>query len=72
MPGKSTAQNGPTSPRREFDPDDPDYIKDLQRPAVIKVGVQAGFSAIVCKTETILGRFKRNGTKETRKANYGI
>lgn len=38
MPGKSTtAQNGPTSSRREFDPDDPDYIKDLQRPAVIKV-----------------------------------
>lgn len=49
MPGKANAptRNGvatspPTSPsssreRREFDPDDPDYIKDLQRPAVIKV-----------------------------------
>lgn len=51
MPGKSNAaptRNGvaaspPMSPssskeRREFNPDDPDYIKDLQRPAVIKVG----------------------------------
>uniref|UniRef100_A0A915JYK3 Class II aldolase/adducin N-terminal domain-containing protein n=1 Tax=Romanomermis culicivorax TaxID=13658 RepID=A0A915JYK3_ROMCU len=28
--------NGVVSPRREFDPEDPEYIKDLQRPAVIK------------------------------------
>lgn len=32
--------NGTMNGRMHFDPDDPDYIKDMRRPAVIKVCVR--------------------------------
>ncbi|VDD97981.1 unnamed protein product, partial [Enterobius vermicularis] len=38
MPGKAneTPANSGDRPFRTFDPDDPEYIKELQRPAAIK------------------------------------
>lgn len=38
MPVKDeTMANGTGNGKLRFDPEDPEYIKDLQRPAVIKV-----------------------------------
>lgn len=67
MPGK-TAKNGPVPPPKspvhhaktngevKFDPEDPEYVRDLQRPAVIKVCIK--FSAKIY-LENFICRFKK-------------
>lgn len=84
MPGESdmkSTQNGvrtPSSPGTRFvdtvDTEDPEYIKDLQRPASIKVSL---IVALIVWSEdkgyfNFSGGPERNGTKKTGSTNFGI